>query len=138
MPATMSSCSEGVGSNSPGSGAADRGEVLTTRSVPAHESFEFWRPYRIGYPERFRMKIFTVPRHLLGRSEGDLRQLTARAMQPTKGLVGLLSPVMSRLADISSSFDTWTAERLAQSFVGRPSHGLPVRPVVAVPRRGVR
>ena len=215
MPATESLCFEGAGARAgagvgrPGSGATDRGEVVTTRSVPAHESLEFWhdavmttlvgmdietggrtydatmridrigevgittvdcdpaevhrtshfiargdcdhvfvalqstgsaqfeqdgrtaelrpgdlalvetlRPYRMRYPERFQMKIFMVRRDVLGRSVDDLRQLTGRAVKPTTGLAALLSPFMDRLADTSTSFDTRTAHRLAQSLTG--------------------
>lgn len=80
--------------------------------------FETMRPYRTRFPEPFVLKIFAVPRDLLGTSEGELRQLTARALRPTHGIVALLSPFMDRLADTSTSYDTVAAARLAQSMTG--------------------
>ncbi|GAA1950087.1 helix-turn-helix domain-containing protein [Catenulispora subtropica] len=78
--------------------------------------FENTRPYRTRFPERFVLKIFSVPRALLGRSEGELRHLTARAVRPTHGVAALVSPFMEHLADASTSYDAPVAARLAQSM----------------------
>ncbi|WP_316778495.1 helix-turn-helix domain-containing protein [Streptomyces sasae] len=79
--------------------------------------FETVRPFRTTYPERFRMKIFAVPRQLLDLSEADVRQITGRAVHPSGGLAALLAPVLERLADTSGSYTTPTAERLAGSVI---------------------
>ncbi|MGW1546966.1 helix-turn-helix domain-containing protein [Streptomyces sp. NPDC002346] len=75
------------------------------------------RPFRAWFPQRFQLKIFAVPRNLLGLAEADLRQITARSMRPETGLAALLSPFMSRLADTSESYSRPAAEQLAGSAV---------------------
>ncbi|MFB6534414.1 helix-turn-helix domain-containing protein [Streptomyces noursei] len=75
--------------------------------------FETVRPFRTAFPERFQLRIFAVPRILLGRSEADVRQLTARAVRPNGGLPALLAPLLDRLADTSEAYRTPVAERLA-------------------------
>ncbi|MFI1766177.1 helix-turn-helix domain-containing protein [Streptomyces sp. NPDC020800] len=80
--------------------------------------FETVRPFRTTFPERFRLKIFAVPRALLGRPEEDLRRLTARAVRPSGGLTALLTPMLERLADTSEAYATPVAERLAESVIG--------------------
>lgn len=79
--------------------------------------FETVRPFRATFPERFQQKIFTVPRNLLGRSEADLRQLTARAVRPSGGLPALLTPLLEQLADTSEAYATPVAERLAEGVL---------------------
>ncbi|QDY80378.1 helix-turn-helix domain-containing protein [Streptomyces qinzhouensis] len=79
--------------------------------------FETVRPFRTTFPERFRLKIFTVPRDALGRSEADLRQLTARAVRPSGGLPALLAPFLEQLADTSTAYATPVAERLADRAI---------------------
>ncbi|MFD4322233.1 helix-turn-helix domain-containing protein [Streptomyces sp. NPDC058548] len=79
--------------------------------------FETVRPFRTTFPERFQLRIFTVPRSLLGRSEADLRQLTARAVRPSGGLPALLTPLLERLADTSEAYATPVAERLAEGVL---------------------
>lgn len=80
--------------------------------------FETVRPYRTRFPERFQLKIFAVPRGLLGQPEAALGRLTARAIRPVSGLAALLSPFMTRLADTSGSYTGPVADRLADSAVG--------------------
>ncbi|MFE5035075.1 helix-turn-helix domain-containing protein [Streptomyces sp. NPDC056683] len=79
--------------------------------------FETLRPFRTTFPDRFRLKIFAVPRPLLELAEADVRQLTGRAIHPREGLPALLGPLLERLADTSASYSTPTAERLAESVV---------------------
>ncbi|MFE4334350.1 helix-turn-helix domain-containing protein [Streptomyces sp. NPDC056831] len=79
--------------------------------------FETIRPFRTTFPERFQLKIFAVPRNLLGRSEADLRQLTARAVRPSGGLPALLAPLLERLADTSEAYATPVGERLAEGVL---------------------
>ncbi|MGW5256840.1 AraC-like ligand-binding domain-containing protein [Streptomyces sp. NPDC004012] len=79
--------------------------------------FETVRPFRTTFPERFQLKIFSVPRSLLSRSEADLWQLTARAVRPSSGLPLLLRPMLEQLADTSEAYATPVAERLAESVV---------------------
>ncbi|MBU3870733.1 helix-turn-helix domain-containing protein [Streptomyces sp. 4503] len=80
--------------------------------------FETIRPFRSTFPERFRLKIFAVPRPLLELPEAGLRELTARSVRPSGGLPALLAPLLERLADTSESYPTPTAERLAESVIG--------------------
>lgn len=79
--------------------------------------FETLRPFRTRFPEEFRLKIFAVPRDLLGRPEADLGRLTARALRPGSGLPTVLSPFLSRLADTSEHYTGPVAERMADSAV---------------------
>ncbi|MEW1779974.1 helix-turn-helix domain-containing protein [Streptomyces sp. NPDC086777] len=79
--------------------------------------FETLRPFRTAFPDRFRLKIFAVPRPPLGLSEADVRRLTGRAIHPHDGLPALLGPLLERLADTSASYTSPTAERLAESVV---------------------
>lgn len=79
--------------------------------------FETVRPFRTTFPERFRLRIFAVPRRLLQLPEADLRRLTGRAVHPGGGLPALLAPLLERLADTSESYATPTAERLAGSVI---------------------
>ncbi|MFG2881111.1 helix-turn-helix domain-containing protein [Streptomyces sp. NPDC048297] len=81
--------------------------------------FETIRPFHTTFPERFRLRIFAVPRHLLHRPESDLEQLTARALRPVDGdgLSTLLGPMMERLADTSEAYATPVAERLAEGVI---------------------
>ncbi|MFE2581068.1 helix-turn-helix domain-containing protein [Streptomyces sp. NPDC059378] len=79
--------------------------------------FETVRPFRTTFPERFQLKIFAVPRNLLGRSEADLRQLTARAVSPNGGLPALLTPLLERLADTSEAYAAPVGERLAEGVL---------------------
>ncbi|SEE71052.1 AraC-type DNA-binding protein [Streptomyces sp. 3213] len=80
--------------------------------------FETVRPFRTRFPQRFQLKIFAVPRCLLGQPEAALGRITARALRPVGGLAALLSPFMARLADTSESYSGPVAERLADSAVG--------------------
>ncbi|MER7840695.1 helix-turn-helix domain-containing protein [Streptomyces sp. NPDC096040] len=79
--------------------------------------FETVRPFRATFPERFRLKIFAIPRRLLELPEADVRRLTGRAVRPSGGLPALLAPLLERLADTSESYATPTAERLAESVI---------------------
>ncbi|WP_406441629.1 helix-turn-helix domain-containing protein [Streptomyces sp. NBC_00631] len=79
--------------------------------------FETRRPFRTTFPDRFRMKIFAIPRPLLMLSEADVRQLTGRAVHPGDGLPALLGPLLERLADTSASYTTPMAERLSESVI---------------------
>ncbi|MBE8472053.1 AraC-like ligand-binding domain-containing protein [Streptomyces justiciae] len=80
--------------------------------------FETVRPYRTRFPQRFQLKIFAVPRRLLGQPEEALGRITAQAVRPRGGLAALLSPFMSRLADTSESYSGPVADRIAESAVG--------------------
>ncbi|GGN88375.1 AraC family transcriptional regulator [Streptomyces albiflavescens] len=75
--------------------------------------FDTARPFRARFPEPFTMKIFALPRELLGRPEADLRMITARALQPSHGLPALLSPFLSTLAETPQSYTAYVGERLA-------------------------
>ncbi|MFD0327421.1 helix-turn-helix domain-containing protein [Streptacidiphilus monticola] len=80
--------------------------------------FETIRPFRTRFPQRFRMKIFALPRDLLGRPEDEVMSLTARALRPDEGLPALLSPFLSELAEESVHATTPAVrQRLAGTVV---------------------
>ncbi|MER5183102.1 helix-turn-helix domain-containing protein [Streptomyces sp. NPDC002896] len=79
--------------------------------------FETVRPFRSRFSQQFQLKIFAVPRGLLGQPEAVLSRITARPLRPVTGLAAVLSPFMSRLADTSESYSGPVAERLAGSAV---------------------
>ncbi|MFD8481034.1 helix-turn-helix domain-containing protein [Kitasatospora sp. NPDC059673] len=98
--------------------------------------FETIRPFRSRYPERFRLKLFTLPRALLCQDEGDLRRLTARPLHSGHALGRLLSPFLERLADTADAHAAPLAEKLARGAIdliaataaqqlGRPVQDLP-------------
>ncbi|MET7697818.1 helix-turn-helix domain-containing protein [Streptomyces sp. NPDC005485] len=90
----------------------------STELHPGDVSFyETIRPFRTRYPQRFRMRVFAVPRRLLGQSEADLQRITARALRPTAGLAAVLSPFMARLADTCASYSGAIAHGLGSSAV---------------------
>ncbi|MFJ9443190.1 helix-turn-helix domain-containing protein [Kitasatospora sp. NPDC101235] len=79
--------------------------------------FETIRPFRTRFPGRFQLKIFSVPRALLGQEESDLQRLTARSLKPGDGLGGLVSPFLGRLADTVDGCAAPLAEKLARGAV---------------------
>lgn len=79
--------------------------------------FETIRPFRTRFPQRFQMKIFAVPRCLLGQREADLQQITARGLRPGEGLTAVLSPFMAQLADTCDSYSAAITDRLGSSAV---------------------
>lgn len=90
----------------------------STELRPGDVSFyETIRPFRTRYPQRFRMRVFAVPRRLLGQSEADLQRITARALRPTAGLAAVLSPFLTQLADTCDSYSDAIAHRLGSSAV---------------------
>ncbi|WP_251067584.1 helix-turn-helix domain-containing protein [Streptomyces sp. ISL-36] len=79
--------------------------------------FETVRPFLTRFPQRFQLKIFAVPRDLLGLPDADLSKITARSLRPAAGLGAVLSPFMSRLADTSESYAQPVADQLADTAV---------------------
>ncbi|MFG2821132.1 helix-turn-helix domain-containing protein [Kitasatospora sp. NPDC048365] len=79
--------------------------------------FESIRPFGIRFPERFQLKIFAVPRAVLGLQEGDLQRLTARGLRPGNGLGALVSPFLGRLADAVDGCAAPLAQQLARGAV---------------------
>ncbi|MEV7866344.1 helix-turn-helix domain-containing protein [Streptomyces sp. NPDC088124] len=66
--------------------------------------YDMARPIRLTLPERFQTKSLVLPRHVLGLSESDLRQLTASPLDTETALGGLLSPFLSRLVDTAGAY----------------------------------
>ncbi len=79
--------------------------------------FETVRPFRTHFPHRFQLDIFAVSRDRLGLSEAELHRIAARTLRPTQGLTALVSPFLSRLANIRRAYEQPVADRLADSAV---------------------
>ncbi|WP_329568211.1 helix-turn-helix domain-containing protein [Streptomyces sp. NBC_01361] len=98
--------------------------------------YDMARPVRLILPECFQTKALVLPRQVLGLSESDLRQITASPLPSDTGLGGLLSILLSRLADTAGAYRPHTGELLARNVVdlltvladeqlGRISEGTP-------------
>ncbi|MFI6930640.1 helix-turn-helix domain-containing protein [Streptomyces sp. NPDC050287] len=98
--------------------------------------YDMARPHRMEFPERLQTKSVLLPRGLLGLGESDLRQITASPVRPDTALGGLLSIMLSRIADTAGTFRPRTGELLARNVVdlltvladeqlGRDSEGTP-------------
>ncbi|MFD7014131.1 helix-turn-helix domain-containing protein [Streptomyces sp. NPDC059928] len=79
--------------------------------------YDMARPVRLLLPECFQTKALVLPRQVLGLSESDLRQITASPIRFDTALGGLLSILVSRLADTAGSYRPHTGELLARNVV---------------------
>ncbi|MFE0330062.1 helix-turn-helix domain-containing protein [Streptomyces sp. NPDC058960] len=79
--------------------------------------YDMARPVRLILPERFQTKSLVVPRQILGLTESDLRQMTASPLRSGTALGGLLSVLVSRLADTAGSYRPHTGELLARNVL---------------------
>ncbi|MFD8219672.1 helix-turn-helix domain-containing protein [Streptomyces sp. NPDC059697] len=94
------------------------------------------RPIHMEFPNPYQTKSLVLPRHALGLSESELRQITASPVRSGMALGGMLSIMLSRLADTAETFPPRTGELLARNVVdlltvladeqlGRVSEGTP-------------
>jgi AraC-like DNA-binding protein len=79
--------------------------------------YDTTRPYLLGFRERFEMKVFMLPRQLLGLPEADLRNVSAVAVRGDEGLGRLVAPFLDRLAGQSGSYGEADGSRVAASAV---------------------
>ncbi|MEV1076973.1 helix-turn-helix domain-containing protein [Streptomyces sp. NPDC050211] len=98
--------------------------------------YDMARPVRLLFPQCFQTKSIVLSRQVLGLCESDLRQITASPLSSDTPLGGLLSVLLSRLADTAGSHRPYAREVLARSVVdllnvladeqlGRISEGTP-------------
>lgn len=94
------------------------------------------RPIHMEFPDPYQVKSLVLPRQVLGLSESELRQISASPLRSDMALGGLLSILLSRLADTTETFRPRTGELLARNVVdlltvladeqlGRDSEGTP-------------
>jgi AraC-like DNA-binding protein len=94
------------------------------------------RPIDMEFPDPYQTKSLVLPRQVLGLSESDLRQITASPLRSDMALGGLLTILLSRLADTAGSYRPHAGELLARNVVdlltvladeqlGRDSEGTP-------------
>jgi AraC-like DNA-binding protein len=112
----------------------------TVRTAPGDIVFYDVRgPWRTVLPEGCRVKVFLVPRELLGLDEADVRRVTAEPVARDSRLGPLLSPFLSELADTAASAPPPVGDLLAWNGVnllatlaaerlGRGRSGAPARP----------
>ncbi|MGI5286420.1 helix-turn-helix domain-containing protein [Nonomuraea polychroma] len=60
--------------------------------------YDTTRPYTLDHPERARIHILQLPRHVLAVPDHDVRQIVATTIHPHQGLAAMLSPFLSALA----------------------------------------
>ncbi|MFF7534483.1 hypothetical protein ACFZB2_36060 [Streptomyces bobili] len=94
------------------------------------------RPIHMEFPDPYQVKSLVLPRQALGLSDSELRQISASPLRSDMALGGLLSLLLSRLADTAGTFRPRTGELLASNVVdlltvladeqlGRVSEGTP-------------
>ncbi|GEK02180.1 helix-turn-helix domain-containing protein [Streptomyces sp. 1-11] len=79
--------------------------------------YDMARPVRLRFPDRFETRSLVLPKQVLGVAESDLRQLTASPLGSETAVGGLLSVLLSRLADTLESYRPHTGELLARNVV---------------------
>ncbi|MFJ4690090.1 helix-turn-helix domain-containing protein [Streptomyces sp. NPDC088766] len=79
--------------------------------------YDMSRPVRLSLAKCFRTTSLVVPRQVLGLREADLRQITASPFRSDTPLGGLLSVLLSRLADTAGAYRPHTREMLARNVV---------------------
>jgi len=77
--------------------------------------YDTHRPYQLSFDSQFRMLVVMFPRELLNLPPTDLAKLTARRVSGRKGVGGLVSPFLVKLAselrseDVTPTFELSTA-----------------------------
>ncbi len=77
--------------------------------------YDMARPVRLTLPRSFQTKSVVLPRQLLGLDESDVQRITASPLRPDQALGGLLSVLLSGLADNAASYRPHTGELLARN-----------------------
>ncbi|MEU9671820.1 helix-turn-helix domain-containing protein [Streptomyces bobili] len=75
------------------------------------------RPIHIEFPDPYKVKTLALPRQNLGLSDSVLRQISASPLRSDMALGGLLSILLSRLADTAGTLRPRTGEFLARNVV---------------------
>ncbi|WP_444544998.1 helix-turn-helix domain-containing protein [Streptomyces cirratus] len=71
------------------------------------------RPYQREQPGPFRFTAIRVPKQRLGVTDTDLRAVTGTVFGNDRGLAGLVTGYLSRLAEHAAGFDPYTGGQLA-------------------------
>ncbi|MGW5691902.1 helix-turn-helix domain-containing protein [Streptomyces asiaticus] len=79
--------------------------------------YDVHRPPQLDVPARSRMKVFLLPRELLGLEDSDLHQITNAPVTRTSGMGALLSPFLSDLADTAAVSQPPVVKMLAWNAV---------------------
>lgn len=80
--------------------------------------YDTTEPYTLSFPSLFQMKVFQVPRKMLGLPLSDLHRVTGVLIQGDEaGLGALVSPFLSKLASEAGSYQPEVADRLARNAV---------------------
>ncbi|MET8403595.1 helix-turn-helix domain-containing protein [Streptomyces sp900116325] len=79
--------------------------------------YDAHHPPSLEFPERFRAKVFLVPRELLRLEESDVHQLARSPVVRTSWLGRLLSPLLSDLADTALAAQPPLGAKLASHAV---------------------
>ncbi|WP_368857856.1 helix-turn-helix domain-containing protein [Streptomyces sp. DH12] len=77
--------------------------------------FDPLRPYRVTYPEPFRMHVFRVPRRLLTVRPADLARMTAVPVAPDSDAAALVIPFLTGLAARKGRLARHTVDQLARN-----------------------
>ena len=94
------------------------------------------RPYQLGFNSEFRMLVVMFPRELLNLRSDDLAKVTARRVSGCRGVGGLVSPFLNKLANelrseqIAPTFELSSAvlDLLAAAFSDQFGCESPIRP----------
>ncbi|MCS0600030.1 helix-turn-helix domain-containing protein [Streptomyces sp. LP11] len=79
--------------------------------------YDLHRPSVLDFPERFRLKVFLLPRELLGLARSDVPRLTNAPVTAASRLGTLLSPFLSDLADTAAVSRSTVGEMLVWNAV---------------------
>jgi AraC-like DNA-binding protein len=79
--------------------------------------YDTTRPYALSFPESFQMKVFQVPRRVLGVNESDLRRITGVTIRGDEGSATLVAPFLANLAAGAATCLPQVGEMLARNAV---------------------
>ncbi|WP_238431868.1 helix-turn-helix domain-containing protein [Streptomyces cavernae] len=77
--------------------------------------YDTTRPYTLDFPDCFETVVFQMPRRALGLASSDLRRITGVTIGPEQGLVGIVLPLLSKLAAEAGSYQPEIGELLARN-----------------------
>jgi AraC-like DNA-binding protein len=79
--------------------------------------YDTTRPYTLSFPDRFQMKVFQLPRQVLGLRESDLRRITGITHRGDEGPAAMVAPFLAGLAAGAASCRPQVGEMLARNAV---------------------
>ena len=77
--------------------------------------YDTTRPYTLDFLDRFETVVFQMPRQALGLAESELRHITGVTIGPEQGLVGIVVPLLSKLAAEAGTYRPEIGELLARN-----------------------